>query len=107
MDDEDEREEESASATEDDEEDDEADDEEDDGVQALAASEGDQTDEEDSDGGGKPRRSVSQRLPKRPVHEANNEGRTLDSLRQEVDGIATSLATAQAAALKHRMPLSL
>ena len=65
--------------------------------ESAEESHGDQTEEDEAEDGGRPpRRSVSSRLPKKPVFEANNESRTLESLRQRVDEIAASIAAARA-----------
>ena len=70
--------------------------EEDSDTDDAEESHGDQTEDDEAEDGARPRRSVSSRLPKKAVFDANNESRTIESLRQRVDDIATGIAAAQA-----------
>ena len=63
--------------------------------EAAGESHGDQTEEDEAEDIARPR-SISSRLPKKPVFEANNASRTIESLREQVDEIAASIAAAQA-----------
>ena len=76
--------------------------------EAAEESHGDQTEEDEAEDGGRPpRRSLSSRLPKKPVFEANNDTRTIESLRQRVDEIAASIAAAKAEVASLPQPAAL